>query len=67
MLELIRHSAFAHSTIKINSDQLEGIYEDLPSLTPLHATLLLLWTIYALILALIDVLRGKMVDDFRLT
>lgn len=58
-VKFIRHSAFAHSNVKINSNQLEGISEDLPSLNRLHATLLLLWTIYALILALADVFRGK--------
>lgn len=57
--KLIRHSAFEHSAFKINSYKLEGVGEDLPSLTPRRAILLLLWSFYALTLSLSDLLRGK--------
>lgn len=56
---LIRHSAFEHSAFQIRSNQLEGVREDLPSLPPHRAILLLIWSFYALILALADLLRGK--------
>ena len=55
-VKLIRHSAFEHSAFRIKSNQLEGVREDLPSLPPHRAILLLIWSFYALILGVADLL-----------